>query len=149
MIDLISDEIMTQACRKKDDSMKIHPEHLEFFIDFGGHQLVPVELIDLNTEKIGFVKAEENKKFSNFQEKYSSEFDLVALVETSVVEGTKFAVFESMEMEETENSLVFYAKENYLKNQNVDRSNIKLFNFLCAFSKIYTSYCFVNVCFIV
>ncbi|KAL8112275.1 hypothetical protein AgCh_019831 [Apium graveolens] len=122
MEDLISDEIMSQACRREDASMKIHPEHLEFFIDFSGHQLVPVELIDLNTEENEFIKAEENQKNSELQEKCGSEFGFVAQVETSVVEETKFAVFESMEMEETENSLVFYAKENNLEYQNVDRS---------------------------
>ncbi|KAK1374671.1 putative myosin-binding protein 4 [Heracleum sosnowskyi] len=122
MEDLISDQIMSQACRKEDASMKIHSEHLEFFIDFSGHQLVPVELIDFNTDQSEFIKAGENQNNGKLQEKCSSEFGLVAQVETLGVEEIKFAVFESMEMEETENSLVFYAKENYSEYQNVDRS---------------------------
>ncbi|XP_017231081.1 myosin-binding protein 2 [Daucus carota subsp. sativus] len=124
MEDLISDEIMSQACRKENVSMKIHPEHLEFFIDFSGHELVPVELIDLNTEENELIKAVENQKYSEFHEEDGSKCEVVARVEASVAEETKFAVFESMEMKETENSLVFYAKENYSENQNVDRSAV-------------------------
>ncbi|KAK1387034.1 Myosin-binding protein 3 [Heracleum sosnowskyi] len=118
MKDLVSDEIM----RKDEASSKIHPEDLEFFIDFSGHQLVPIELIDSTTEEIELNKAEENRKTSDLQENNcSSEFVIVDQVET-VVEENKFADFESMDIEETENSLVFNAKESFLEYENADNS---------------------------
>ncbi|KAL8157589.1 myosin-binding protein 2-like [Apium graveolens] len=118
MKDLVSDEIVS----KEEASSKIHPEDLEFFIDFSGHQLVPIELIDSTTEEIELNKAEENRKSSDLQENYwSSEFAIVDQFE-AVVGENKFTASESMDIEETESSLVFNAKESFLEYENADNS---------------------------
>lgn len=116
--DLVSDEIMS----KEEASSKIHPEDWEFFIDFSGYQLVPIELIDSTTEEIELNKAEENRKRSDLQENnWSSEFVIVDQVE-KVVEENRFAALESMNIEETENSLVSNAKEGFSEYENADKS---------------------------
>ncbi|XP_017226577.2 myosin-binding protein 2-like [Daucus carota subsp. sativus] len=118
MKDLISDEIVS----KEEASSKIHPEDLEFFIDFSGHQLVPIELIDSITEENELNKAEENRRSSDLQENnWSSESATVDQVE-KVIEEHRFEAFESMDMEETENSLVFNAKESFSEYENADKS---------------------------
>ncbi|KAK6122395.1 hypothetical protein DH2020_043837 [Rehmannia glutinosa] len=51
-----------QVCVEEEAPLEISPQHLEFFLDYSGHRLVPVELIDSVTEEH---KIEENAKIED------------------------------------------------------------------------------------
>ncbi|KAI7757905.1 hypothetical protein M8C21_025122 [Ambrosia artemisiifolia] len=108
---------------KKEDSNTEKPtQDLEFLLDYSGNQLVPIEFIDPTTENY------EDQEFGEFQkaeimsesktEESSKEQETYYVVEDAakkLVLGTektedssKFAELDSMEFEETENSLVFH-----------------------------------------
>ncbi|CAK9134268.1 unnamed protein product [Ilex paraguariensis] len=119
-----------QVCTGEDDPPQILPQHLEFFIDCSGHQLVPVELIDSKTEEDHgkySVKEEGHEHIDNQDPNLVSELYLQVEVKSVVENSTslrepeaelsvhenkkepKFQVLESMDIEEDENSVVFHA----------------------------------------
>ncbi|XP_052205852.1 myosin-binding protein 2 [Diospyros lotus] len=125
-----SGETLGQVGTKQDASVEIIPQHLEFFVGHDGCRLIPVELIDSTTEKNGGtyrIKEEEDddhceKDEANLGSKPRGgpvmqtrsglgqvEAELSA---HQIREEAKFAVLESMEIEEYENSLVFHPKES-------------------------------------
>lgn len=135
----------SEKIEKKDQSVQVYledgesigilPQHLEFFFDYTGNRLVPIDMIDSTTE-------EDQMAYSNKDEDQISEYDQETNLETlvkgeeqgkasgestrteSVSEAAisgqrtevplKYAVLESMEMEEDESSWVFQAVESHL-----------------------------------
>uniref|UniRef100_A0A5B6ZV97 GTD-binding domain-containing protein n=1 Tax=Davidia involucrata TaxID=16924 RepID=A0A5B6ZV97_DAVIN len=102
------------------------PQHLEFFVGHDGCQLIPVELIDTTTEENQGscrIKEEDHENCDNHEANLGPELQVEALFELVVEreaelssphedkEEHKFAVLESMEIEENENSLIFHAME--------------------------------------
>ncbi|KAI3816585.1 hypothetical protein L1987_16287 [Smallanthus sonchifolius] len=74
-------------------------QDLEFLLDCSGNQLVPVESIDPIEEKLqDNLEDDEDQEFGDFQKATEKPDEL-----------PKFAELDSMEFEETENSLVFHA----------------------------------------
>ncbi|KAA8532547.1 hypothetical protein F0562_032637 [Nyssa sinensis] len=127
-----SENTMIQVCSKEDSSVEIIPQHLEFFVGHDGCQLIPVELIDSKTEENQGscrIEEEDHENCDNDEANLGSELQVEAGVESVVEsrcglgereaelsphedkEDPKFAVLESMEIEENENSLIFHAKE--------------------------------------
>ncbi|KAL2542509.1 Myosin-binding protein 2 [Abeliophyllum distichum] len=122
---------------EKDVPLDISPQHLEFFLDNSGHRLVPVELIDSITDKQkikNHVNGEDNDKDKHQVTNSDSEVWLKTEVKMVVEdrfrreeagmvldfdfmthEDPKYMMFDSMEIEEDENSLVFHAKECHLE----------------------------------
>ncbi|KAL8224408.1 hypothetical protein R6Q57_019883 [Mikania cordata] len=121
---------------KREDSKSETPtQDLEFFLDHSGNELVPIELIDPNTETLeGNLEFEDDQEFGDFQKAQDALESKTETVteellqedqETHYVlqdapsellsataksdESSKFAELDSMEFEETENSLVFHA----------------------------------------
>ncbi|THG03170.1 hypothetical protein TEA_016077 [Camellia sinensis var. sinensis] len=113
---------------KQVPSIEIHTQHLEFFVGHDGYGLIPVELFDLTPEENSSnyrIKEEDDENYVNVETNLGSEWCDEARNE-SIVENksssgeieavyefkeAKFAVLESMEIEENENSLIFHAKE--------------------------------------
>lgn len=158
-------EDKSSVIKEDQDFTEILSQHLEFFVDYSGHQLVPIELIDSTSEENQIrCQVEEDHEFGDYQEaKASSDLLIEPIVDLvnknpeellsnqqereelhsvnenaeelhSVLPNTEellsvhekveeshsahentaesiYAVFDSMEMEETENSLVFHARE--------------------------------------
>nr|GMD20982.1 myosin-binding protein 2 [Ipomoea batatas] len=98
-----SERVMKDQGVQVELSVESLPKHLEFFIDCSGNGLVPIELIDSMAET-----EEETKD--------PKEANLDSKLEKSGEEH-KFSVFESMEIEEDENSLVFYAKDCFSEGE--------------------------------
>ncbi|KAI3696282.1 hypothetical protein L1987_79294 [Smallanthus sonchifolius] len=74
-------------------------QDLEFLLDCSGNQLVPVESIDPIEENLqDNLEVDEDQEFGDFQKATEKADEL-----------SKFAELDSMEFEETENSLVFHA----------------------------------------
>ncbi|XP_019164937.1 PREDICTED: myosin-binding protein 2 [Ipomoea nil] len=102
-----SERVMKDQGIQVDLSLETLPKHLEFFIDCSGNGLVPIELIDS--------MAEEDQSRHQFEETNLDE---------KTGEEPKFAVLESMEIEEDENSLVFYAKDCFSETQGFAQFSI-------------------------
>ncbi|CAL5338951.1 unnamed protein product [Camellia sinensis] len=134
MEDPSSGEALNQIFTREDESVEIPPQHLEFFVGHGGYRLIPVELIDSTMEENRSTyrsKEEDDVNFDNREENLESKSRDEARVESvgenlnrsrlgereaelsanEMEEEAKFAVFESMEIEENDNSLIFHAKE--------------------------------------
>lgn len=92
-----------QVCVIEDSSFEYSSQHLEFFVECSGHKLVPVELIDSTTE-------EDHCKNHETDENCEKNDELVVEI-NKIEEEDKFAVLDSMEMEEDENGFSFCVDE--------------------------------------
>ncbi|CAA0806601.1 Myosin-binding protein 2 [Striga hermonthica] len=145
---LIMKDKSVQVCVQDDAAVDISPQHLEFFLDYSGHKLVPVELIDSVCEehKIEeYVKIEGGDIAKDQEQEVYVESEVGVQVKEEVVvvesegqhqstfldfdinEVPKYAVLDSMDIEEDENSLVFHAKGPYLETEEFD--NCRVFPF--------------------
>ncbi|KAG6407688.1 hypothetical protein SASPL_130685 [Salvia splendens] len=109
---LIMKDKSVQVCVEEDE---VPPQHLEFFLDYSGHTLVPIELVDLMMdEHLG----EGNDRIEDDGEGNEREPLVLgreekragAFLDVDINEEPTYAMLEVMEMEEDENSLVFHAK---------------------------------------
>lgn len=129
MTDPSSDETVNQHCREQDASFEIPQQHLEFFIDCTGQQLVPVELTGSTTKENKIQNmVEENEKYSDHPEaRLGYEYDIAARV-VSVpenIEETKSIILEFMEAQEAENHLVVHAKDCDSLHELVTHINVQ------------------------
>lgn len=123
----IMEDKSVQVFVDEDPSVEISNQHLEFFLDYSGHKLVSVELID-------WVKGEDQKndnvKDCSFSDNEESTLDsdvklgvgkrsvLVeddAELDFDLNEEPAFSLLDSMDMEEDENSRVFHTKESHFE----------------------------------
>ncbi|KAJ0537690.1 putative myosin-binding protein [Helianthus annuus] len=122
-------ETEVELSKKEDSNIEKPTQDLEFLLDYSGKQLVQVELIDPATENFhNSLEVDEDQEFGEFQKaeimSESKTEDLLETQETHFVlevvgkellsvtakteDSSKFAELDSMEFEETENSLVFH-----------------------------------------
>ncbi|KAK6157583.1 hypothetical protein DH2020_011831 [Rehmannia glutinosa] len=141
---LIMKDKSVQACVEEDAPLEISPQHLEFFLDFSGHRLVSVESVDSRTEETqrkGDVKVEDDdnakdqcstkgcevqvEENEDLVLKNRSRLDEVDVVvfDLDLNEEPDFAMLESMEMGEDENTLVFHAKDCHLVMEEFEQFN--------------------------
>ncbi|XP_022855467.1 myosin-binding protein 2-like [Olea europaea var. sylvestris] len=123
----IMEDKSVQVFVDEDPSVEVSNQHLEFFLDYSGHKLVSVELID-------WVKGEDQKndnfKGYSFSDNEESTLDsdvklgvgnrsvLVeddAELDFDLNEEPAFSLLDSMDMEEDENSRVFHTKESHFE----------------------------------
>ncbi|XP_042006261.1 myosin-binding protein 2-like isoform X2 [Salvia splendens] len=114
---LIMKDKSVQVCVEEDE---VPPQHLEFFLDYSGHTLVPIELVDLMMdEHLG----EGNDRIEDDGEGNEREPLVLgreekragAFLDVDINEEPTYAMLEVMEMEEDENSLVFHAKGSHFE----------------------------------
>ncbi|XP_071686307.1 myosin-binding protein 2 [Rutidosis leptorrhynchoides] len=114
---------------KKDDSTLnsgTHEQDLEFFLDYSGNQLVPIETFDpIDNEEQEFGDFQEAQVVSELKSETVTEEIVKQSDETvSVIERTeelsKFAGLDSMKFEETESSLVFHANLSDFTDEKPD-----------------------------
>ncbi|KAL0326878.1 UNVERIFIED_CONTAM: Myosin-binding protein 2 [Sesamum angustifolium] len=123
-----------QVYVEEDAPLEIPPQHLEFFLDYSGNRLVPVELVDSVMEEHKIeknveveadhkdkdrafspdfeVRVEENEELVVESERRTEKVD--AFLDVDINEEPKYAMLESMEIEEDENSLVFHPRDCHL-----------------------------------
>ncbi|CAI9296901.1 unnamed protein product [Lactuca saligna] len=132
-IESIKDDLI--QFEKKDDSNSETPaQDLEFFLDYSGHQLVPIESIDATTVEFrNNSEVHEDHEFGDFQKAQATSESTMETVTQELVKATdetlsvlqnskelessKLAELDSMEFEETENSLVFHANLSAFSNE--------------------------------
>lgn len=123
-----------QVSLEEDASVKILPHHLEFFFDYTGNKLVPVDMIDSATEEdqMTYTNKDEDQTHddipeTNLETEVQGKDDTKMVVENKWrelgpkaaisshrnEEEPKYAILESVEMEEDENSWVFQAVESH------------------------------------
>ncbi|CAI9096028.1 OLC1v1032092C1 [Oldenlandia corymbosa var. corymbosa] len=131
-----------QVCFEEGESNGILPQHLEFFFDYTGNRLVPIDMIDSTTEEdqIAYLNKDENQTTENnnqganletmmqveSEENVCTEFESEAAIScqrTQEEEEPKYAVLESMEMEEDESSWVFQAVREVSEDVEVTSSS--------------------------
>ncbi|GFS33006.1 myosin-binding protein [Actinidia rufa] len=108
----------------EEQSFDILPQHLEFFVGHDGYRLIPVELIDSTTEENQSkqrINEEDYENCDNHEANLGCEervLERESLGERDAVPSTleieeesKFAVLESVEMEENDNSDILQAIE--------------------------------------
>ncbi|KAG5608402.1 hypothetical protein H5410_019683 [Solanum commersonii] len=109
--DLVLEKVMkdqgVQVCVIEDSSFEFSSQHLEFFVECSGHKLVPVELIDSTTEEDHCKNHETDE---NCEKNDQREDELVVEI-NKIEEEDKFAVLDSMELEEDENGFSFCVEE--------------------------------------
>ncbi|KAL2545950.1 myosin-binding protein 2-like [Forsythia ovata] len=126
---IIMEDKSVQVSLDEDTSVEVSGQHLEFFLDYSGHKLVPVELIDSVTAED---QKNDNAKDYDASKNEESTLDSEVQVETEVklVVGNRsvlveddatldfdlnqepaFSLLDSMDIEEDENSWGFHAKE--------------------------------------
>lgn len=136
---LIMKDKSVQVCVEEEEEEDVHheipPQHLEFFLDFSGHTLVPIELIDSMTPEH---RDKEKDRIEDDDERKDQDLSLdsevrveerealvlesgsrvVEKVDTfldvDINEEPKYSMLDAMEMEEEENCLVFHAKDSHL-----------------------------------
>ncbi|XAR63655.1 hypothetical protein NMG60_11023676 [Bertholletia excelsa] len=106
---------------KQDTSTETLSQHLEFFVGHDGYGLIPIELIDSTTEgsqnecrnKVTVERNDDHRAGldSKIQREEEERDESAESSAQETKEEAKFAVLESMEIEEDENCLVFHAKE--------------------------------------
>lgn len=126
-----------QVCVEEDVQPEIPPQHLEFFLDFSGHTLVPIELID-STNDEHRVKENDGIEIEGDDDEENKDQDFViesevvaeerealvfesgsrvekvdAFLDVDINEEPTYSMLDAMEMEEDENSLVFHAKDSH------------------------------------
>ncbi|KAK1437680.1 hypothetical protein QVD17_03476 [Tagetes erecta] len=95
---------LNESEEKRDSISGFLPQDLEFFFDFSGNQLVPIELVD-SEESQNISEADEDQDFGDHKK--------ALVIQEHYTPGLA-----SMELEEeTENCLVFHAKFNEFKEQ--------------------------------
>ncbi|XP_057777403.1 myosin-binding protein 2 [Salvia miltiorrhiza] len=108
-----------QVCVEEDE---IPPQHLEFFLDYSGHTLVPIELIDEHhgeeNDRIegddDISKVDEREALVlEIERKEEKKAD--AFLDVDINEEPTYTMLQAMEMEEDENSLVFHAKDSHFE----------------------------------
>ncbi|XP_076902987.1 myosin-binding protein 3-like [Bidens hawaiensis] len=122
---------------EKEEGVKLETptKDLEFLLDYSGNQLVPVELIEPVIDSLeDDLEVDEDQEFGEFQkaqdvseskiETVTDELELLQNQETHCVlqdvktdESSKFIELDSMDFEETENSLVFHANSCDYSNE--------------------------------
>ncbi|KAI3516662.1 hypothetical protein L1887_15585 [Cichorium endivia] len=133
-------EDLIQFHKNDDSNSETPPQDLEFFLDYSGHQLVPIE--STTTDELpNNSEVDEDQEFGDFQkaqglselktetvtmviEKETEEKldvlqnagELISVAEKTE-ESSKFTELDSMEFEETENSLVFHAHTSAITNE--------------------------------
>ncbi|KAI7736518.1 hypothetical protein M8C21_003518 [Ambrosia artemisiifolia] len=100
-----SETCLNQFEERGDSTADFLPQHLEFFFDYSGNQLVPIELVDSTTEGSQSIsEGDQDHEFEDYQKDY-------------VIQEQHTPGLQSMELEETENSLVFYADFGEVKEK--------------------------------
>ncbi|KAK4423427.1 Myosin-binding protein 2 [Sesamum alatum] len=120
-----------QVYVEEDAVLEVPPQHLEFFLDYSGNRLVPVELVDSVTEEhkieenaeVEADDRDEDRAFSPDSEARVEEKEELVVesgrrteemdtfLDVDINEEPKYAMLESMEIEEDENSLVFHPRD--------------------------------------
>lgn len=102
-----------QVCVIEDSCFEFSSQHLDFFIECSGQKLVPIELIDSAIE--------ENHETSENCSKNDDHEEVELVVENKIEEEeAKFAVLDSMEMEEDENCFSFCVEKCHSVLKEVD-----------------------------
>ncbi|KAK1380626.1 myosin-binding protein 2 [Heracleum sosnowskyi] len=129
MTDPSSDENVNQHCHEQDASFEIPQQHLEFFIDCTGQQLVPVESIGSTTKanEIQYMVEENEKNGDHPESRLRYEYDIAAQVVSGPgnVEETKSIILEFMEAQEAENYLIVPAKDCDSVHEQVTQINVQ------------------------
>ncbi|XP_076941298.1 myosin-binding protein 2-like isoform X2 [Bidens hawaiensis] len=126
IIDLIgSDEVQKQGketeetgetevglLKKEDLNSEKLTQDLEFFLDYSGNQLVPIESIDPIDEDQEFGDFQEAQIVSELKAEPEIVTEEVVVVTEKTEDSSKFSELDSMEFEETENSLVFHVNSS-------------------------------------
>ncbi|GFP83536.1 hypothetical protein PHJA_000497000 [Phtheirospermum japonicum] len=130
-----------QICVEEDKSLENSTQHLEFFLDYSGHKLVPIELIDLVTDEHEIkedaqieeddlnkdrevdsgVQVKENENVVVFESGTRKES---RFLDVDINEEAKYEMLESMEIEEDDNSLVFHAKGSCLETNEFEHFGV-------------------------
>ncbi|XP_073125237.1 myosin-binding protein 2-like [Henckelia pumila] len=72
-LNLIMKDKSVYVCVEEDGNGEISSQHLEFFLDYSGHRLVPIELVDSTTEEN---QSNGNVKFEDFDDTEVQDFGL-------------------------------------------------------------------------
>ncbi|XP_076933897.1 myosin-binding protein 2-like [Bidens hawaiensis] len=102
-------ETEVELLKKEDLNCENLTQDLEFFLDYSGNQLVSIDLIDEDQEFGDFQEAQIVSESKTETETITEE--LVGVTEKTG-DSSKFAELDSMEFEETENSLVFHVNSS-------------------------------------
>ncbi|KAL3510547.1 hypothetical protein ACH5RR_029948 [Cinchona calisaya] len=108
-----------QVSLEDDASVEILPQHLEFFFDYSGNILVPVDMIDSPTEEDQMINTNKDEDQTNDDHQEANKCRELNSEATAAISSPRtdkkpeYAVLESMEMEEDENSWVFQAVESH------------------------------------
>ncbi|CAA0831239.1 Myosin-binding protein 2 [Striga hermonthica] len=129
----VMEDKSVQAYIKEDSSQDISTHHLEFFLDYTGCKLVPVELIDSVTEDSEMIRNVQTEARELVKDGYDSKDcevevgenadDLNLVLDVDLNLETECTMLESMEMEEEMNSFVFHAKDSRLMMCEFQKSN--------------------------
>ncbi|KAL3644713.1 hypothetical protein CASFOL_009893 [Castilleja foliolosa] len=136
-----SNDKSVQVCVEEDKPVGNSTQHLEFFLDYSGHRLVPIELIDLVTDEHEIkedVKIEENDLSKDREvdsEVQVKENENVIVFESGARKESRFLdvdinveatyeLLESKEIEDDENSLVFNAKGSCLETNEFEHFGV-------------------------
>lgn len=126
-----------RVCAEEDASVKIPPQHLEYYVDRDDFRLVPVEFIDFTSAGIQNGDGTEEAGQANWDHRelmlgseFGGEAQLESVMENKCSEEKpeavgfyaheteepelEFALVESMEIDENENSLTFHGEEGDL-----------------------------------
>ncbi|XP_042011366.1 myosin-binding protein 2-like [Salvia splendens] len=114
---LVMKDKSVQVCVEEDE---VPPQHLEFFLDYSGHTLVPIELVDSMTDEHlgeGNGRIEDDGESSEREPLVlgREEKRADAFLDVDINEEPTYTMLEVMEMEEDENSLVFHAKGSHFE----------------------------------
>ncbi|KAL3635963.1 hypothetical protein CASFOL_020510 [Castilleja foliolosa] len=130
-----------QVCVEEDKSIEDSTQHLEFFLDYSGHKLVPIELIDFGTDECE-IKEDATIEEDDLIKDREVDSEVQVIVNENVVvletdtrnesrfldidinEEAKYEMLESMETEEDENSLVFHAKGSCLETNESEHLGV-------------------------
>lgn len=119
-----------QVCAEEDVPVETSLQHLEFFLDYSGHTLVPIELVDSMVE--------EHKDLDiNLDSNVHVEEKEALVVENGIIlekmdpfidvdinEEPKYSLLDAMDIEENENCLVFHAKETHLVSEEFENFRV-------------------------
>lgn len=128
---LIMIDKSVQVCAEEDVPVETSLQHLEFFLDYSGHTLVPIELVDSmmeehnGDEKNKIERDNEDKDLDisldsevHVEEKEALVVEsgirvekIESFLDVDINEEPKYSLFDAMEIEENENCLVFHAKD--------------------------------------
>ncbi|KAL8549654.1 hypothetical protein ACS0TY_008485 [Phlomoides rotata] len=132
---LIMIDKSVQVCADEDVPVETSLQHLEFFLDYSGHTLVPIELVDSTTEEHN---GDEDKdlNISLDSELHVKEKEALVVengvrlekidtfIDVDINEEPKYSLLDAMEIEENENCLVFHAKDNRLVSDEFENFQV-------------------------